>query len=129
MYVLHDLFQQQIHKPLTLQMVLFSGNQGSGSLSDFPKGTLEKKRIQIQTSLGSEPTLIPCITLPLAVTKVDSDSKESACNVEDLGLISRSGRSPEEGNGNPLQYSCLGNPMAMETVRLQFIGLQRVEHD
>ena len=32
-----------------------------------------------------------------------SDSKESACSVENLGLISGSGRSPGEGNGNPLQ--------------------------
>ena len=40
-----------------------------------------------------------------------SDSKESACNAEDLGSVSRSGRSPEEGNGNPLQYSWLENPM------------------
>ena len=40
-----------------------------------------------------------------------SDGKESACNVGDLGSILASGRSPEEGNGNPLQYSCLGNPM------------------
>jgi len=32
-------------------------------------------------------------------------------NAEDLGLISGSGRSPGEGNGNPLQYSCLENPM------------------
>ena len=38
-------------------------------------------------------------------------SKESACNVVDLGLIPGSGRSPGEGNSNPLQYSCLGNPM------------------
>ena len=38
-----------------------------------------------------------------------SDGKESACNVGDLGLIPGSGRSPEEGNGSPLQYSCLGN--------------------
>ena len=38
-------------------------------------------------------------------------SKESACNVGDLGLIPELGRSPGEGNGNPLQYSCLGNPM------------------
>ena len=44
-----------------------------------------------------------------------SDSKESACNVGDQGFISGSGRSPEEGNGNPLQYSCLENPMAGET--------------
>jgi len=37
-------------------------------------------------------------------------SKESTCNAGDLGLIPRLGRSPGEGNGNPLQYSCLGNP-------------------
>ena len=37
------------------------------------------------------------------------DSKESACNARDLGLIPESGRSPGEGNGNPLQYSCLEN--------------------
>ena len=36
--------------------------------------------------------------------------KESACNVEDLGYIPGSGRSPGEGNGNTLQYSCLKNP-------------------
>ena len=40
-----------------------------------------------------------------------SDDKESACNAGDLGLIPGSGRSPGEGNGNPLQYSCLENPM------------------
>ena len=40
-----------------------------------------------------------------------SDGKESACNARDLGLIPGSGRSPGEGNGYPLQYSCLGNPM------------------
>ena len=40
-----------------------------------------------------------------------SDGKESACNVGDLGLIPESGRSPGEGNGTPLQYSCLENPM------------------
>ena len=39
------------------------------------------------------------------------DGKESTCNVGDLGLIPGLGRSPGEGNGNPLQYSCLENPM------------------
>ena len=38
-------------------------------------------------------------------------NKESACNVEDLGLIPGLGGSPGEGNGNPPQYFCLGNPM------------------
>ena len=40
-----------------------------------------------------------------------SDGKASACNVGDLGSIPGSGRSPGEGNGNPLQYSCLENSM------------------
>ena len=40
-----------------------------------------------------------------------SDGKESACNAGDLGSIHGSGRSPGEGNGNPFQYSCLGNPI------------------
>ena len=40
-----------------------------------------------------------------------SGGKESACNAGDPGSIPGLGRSPGEGNGNPLQYSCLGNPM------------------
>ena len=40
-----------------------------------------------------------------------SDGKESACNSGDPGLIPRLGRSPREGNGYPLQYSCLENPV------------------
>ena len=40
-----------------------------------------------------------------------SDSKESACNVGDLGSISGLGRSLGGGHGNPLQYSCLKNPL------------------
>ena len=40
-----------------------------------------------------------------------SDGKESACSAGNMGLIPGLGRSPGEGNGNPLQYSCLGNPM------------------
>jgi len=39
-----------------------------------------------------------------------SDGKESACNAGDLGSIPGLGKSPGEGNGNPLQYSCLENP-------------------
>ena len=40
-----------------------------------------------------------------------SEDKVSACNIQDLGSIPGLGRSPGEGNGNPLQYSCLENPM------------------
>ena len=41
----------------------------------------------------------------------DSDSKESVCNVRDLSSLPGSGRSPGGGHGNPLQYSCLENPI------------------
>ena len=50
-------------------------------------------------------------------------------NARDLSLIPGSGRYPEEGNGNPLQYSCLGNPITEEPGGLQSMGLQRVRHN
>ena len=53
----------------------------------------------------------------------------SACNLEESSSISGSERSPEEGNGNPLQDSCLENPMDGGDGRLQSMGSQRVEHD
>jgi len=43
-----------------------------------------------------------------------SDSKESACNAGDWSLIPGLGSLPGEGNGNPLQYSCLENSMDRE---------------
>ena len=46
-----------------------------------------------------------------------SNGKGSACNARDLGLIPGLGRSPGEGNGNPLQYSCLENPTDREAWR------------
>ena len=55
-----------------------------------------------------------------------SDGKESACNVGDPGLIPWLGRSPGEGNGYPLQYSCLENSMDRGAWQLQFMGWQRV---
>ena len=55
-------------------------------------------------------------------------SKESTCNAEDLGLIPGSGRSPGERNGNPLQYSCLENPMDKGAWRVTVLGSQRVKH-
>ena len=45
-----------------------------------------------------------------------SDGQESACNVGDLGLNSRLGRSSGGGHGNPLQYSCLENPHGQKSL-------------
>ena len=56
-----------------------------------------------------------------------SAGKESACSVEDLGLIPGLVRSPGGGHGKPLQYSCLENPHGQRSlVGLQSMGLQRV---
>ena len=56
-------------------------------------------------SLGQEDALKKEMGFPHS-----SVSKESACNAGDPGLIPQLGRSPGEGRGNPLQYSCLENP-------------------
>ena len=65
-----------------------------------------------------------CIMIKRSIQKEDitivnifpggSEGKASACNAGDLGSIPGSGRSPGEGNGNPLQHSCLENPMDRE---------------
>ena len=59
-----------------------------------------------------------------------SVSKGSACNAGDLGSIPGSGGSPEEGNSNPLQYSCLENPMDRRAWQATVHGgRKRVRHD
>ena len=52
----------------------------------------------------------------------------SAGDIRDVGSIPGSGRSPGEENGNPLQYSCLENPMGRGASGLQFVGSQRAGH-
>ena len=52
-----------------------------------------------------------CVGKPCKGFPAGSVGKESSCNTGDTGLIPGSRRSPEEGNSNPLQYFCLGNPM------------------
>ena len=54
-----------------------------------------------------------------------SDSKESACNVKGLGSIPGLGRSPGEGNDNPLQYSFLGNPMGRRCWQVTAYGVTK----
>ena len=59
-----------------------------------------------------------------------SNGKESASNAGDLGSILGLGRSSGEGNGNQLQYSCLGNPMDRGAWRASVsMGSQRVRHN
>ena len=54
--------------------------------------------------------------------------KKSTCNARDAGLIPRLGKSPGEGKGNPLWYSCLGSPMGRGAM-VAAMGLPGVRHD
>ena len=58
-----------------------------------------------------------------------SVGKEFACNAGDLSSIPGSGRSPGEGNGNQLQYSCLEKPMDRGVWQATVHGVARVGHD
>ena len=62
-----------------------------------------------------------CSNLGVSVENVPA----SAGDVGDVGLIPGLGRSPGGGNGNPLQYSCLGNPTDRGACGLQSIGSQK----
>ena len=75
------------------------------------------------------PVVLNCLVYSPYLVYGSSDSKESAYNAGDLGLIPGSGRSPGEGNGNPFQYSCLEKPMDQGACGLQSTGSQRVGHD
>ena len=55
--------------------------------------------------------------------------KSPPADAVDVGLIPGSGRSPGEGNDNPLQYCCLENPMDRGAGGLQSMGSPRVRHD
>ena len=56
--------------------------------------------------------------------------KNPPTNVRDMGSLPGSARSPGEGHGNPLQYSCLENPLEREAWRAAVHGVaKRVEHD
>ena len=54
-----------------------------------------------------------------------SDSEESTYNAGELGSILGAGRSPGEGHGNPLQYSCLENPMDRKTWWAEVLGVAK----
>ena len=66
-----------------------------------------------------------CIVAALKVHSV----KNLSANAEDPGLIPGSGRSPGEGNGNSLQYSCLENPMDRGAWQAAAHGVSRVRHN
>ena len=67
--------------------------------------------------------------IPIVGFLRDSVGKESACNARDKGLIAGLGRSPGEGNGNPLQYSRLENPKDRGAWQAVVHEVSRVRHN
>ena len=76
------------------------------SISQVPKGFL------VAQSVNNQPVM-----------------QETACNAGDPDSIPGSGKSPGEGNGNPLQYPCLGNPMDRAAWWALVHGVARVGHN
>ena len=106
----------------------------SGSTPDLPNQNLHFNKVKkcIPWSWKFEKCWYVGWVLPTTIWTqwhCGSEDKESACNAGDLGSIPGSGRSPGGGHGNPLQYSCLGNPMAEKPSGLQSLGSCRIRHD
>ena len=64
-----------------------------------------------------------------SVVKKNKTKQNSPTNVGDSGLIPGSGRSPGQGNGNPLQYSCLGNPIDCSPPGSSLHGIRQTRED
>ena len=78
-----------------------------------------ESRLLEEISTTSDMQMMPC----------SSVGKESACSAGDPSSIPGPGRSPGEGNGNSLQYSCLENPMDRGAWQATVHGVARVGHD
>ena len=91
----------------------------------------EIKAVFLLEGLGENPLLctLQRASLVAQVVKDLPSMQETTCNAGDLHLIPGLRRSPGEGNGNPLQYSCLGNPMDRRALWAIVHGVTRVTHN
>ena len=85
--------------------------------------TLSRVPCAIQKGLVSFPFKYSYVPCTMRGFPGGSDGKESACNAGNPSLIPGSGRSPGGENGNPLQYSCLENPMDREAWQATVAGV------
>ena len=92
----------------------------------FEMGKTLHRILRTYTSVSSERRIL---RMYLGLFPGGSVSKESACSAGDLGSIPGSRRSPGEGNGNQLQYSCLKNPVGKRAWQPIVHGVSRVRPD
>ena len=121
-----NLLCRCLHK-ITLYNIKFKTVWKPEEASYFITAVYPRFRISLQVE--SKLTGLFSISCRAGASLVTQRFKSSASNVGNLGSIPGSGRSPGEGNGNPLQYSCLGNPMDGEAWWPQFLASQRVGHN
>ena len=101
-----------VYKPFLRGRLGSSHQRPVGSTELPPVAQPNIRFSRLQERFQPNHTSFSCVVVVVAQSlSYCSDGKESACNAGDLGSIPGLERSSEEGNGNPLQYSCLGNPM------------------
>ena len=105
-----------------------SPGEGDGNPLQYPclENPMDREPSGLQ-SIGLQRVRHNWVQTP--TTPCSLDGKEFACSAEDLGSIPGSGRSPGEGNSNPLQYSCLENPMDRGVWWATVHGAQTVRHN
>ena len=91
----------------------------------FSRTAVEANFLKLIKAIYERPTLIILNGKALVGFPGGSDGKESTCNAGDPGLISRLGRSPGEGNGNPFRHSCLENSMDRGAWQATVLGIAK----
>ena len=115
----------------TLGTPEFGNNDSTQKGCFYPLNCVWEMEAWLMTLVGD---IFPCISKNSGYVCFrgfpgSSVGKEYACRARNPCLILGSGRSPEEGNGKPLQYSCLENPMDRGAWRATAHGVARVGHD
>ena len=103
--------------------------EAGGLLSGAPPTREVLSNVLSPCSHGYKPRSPSFCDFPLSFFLGDSDGKGSTCSAGDLDLIPGPGRSPGEGNGYPLLYSCLENPMDRGAWWVTVHRFARVSHD
>ena len=124
-------FRRRDQEPMTqwqvqvLQGCTQDHTAASNRLAVLSQCTSEDEPLRVE-AISSHPQ--KCLVTKEQLLPRWFSGKESACQAGDMGSAPGSGRFPGEGNSNPPQYSCLGNPIE-EPRELQSMGSQRVGHD
>ena len=111
-----------------LSLLVFPGREESIRIENMLRRVLRESQILREEKGSISHNMFTLKVINNTGFPVGLVVKNPPANAGDVGSIPGSGRSPREGNGNPLQYSCLGNPWTEEPGGLQSMGSLRVRH-